>query len=81
MIDQVTTQNGSVYLIDHDKKTWTKTKETERSGLLRTPDGSFTSVFIEMGRGMEILCPPFIEGAIARLIYTSDVVRVERLEE
>jgi hypothetical protein len=80
MKQRVTTEN-SVYIIDHDNQTWEKVESSARSGPLRTNGGSFITVEIVENGGMAIICPPLVDGTLGRVIYTSNVKKLEFLEQ
>jgi len=78
MIYRVTTRSGSVYKIDETAHRWSRITTTDESGGLRTEDGDFGEVNeVEVGKPMMIMCPPIVEHANCRVIYTSPVIKVE----
>ena len=81
----VTTESGSVYVLDKTKMTWERRRlreydDEEKATIshpMRTSGGKLmTWPVIEVGMGLDLICPPFIEGAIARGILTSAVTEV-----
>lgn len=75
----VTTQNGSLYLIDPDSQTWERTGSTGRSGPLRTDSGVYDVLTIELGKPMVIEDEGLAFGR--RYIITSDVVNIAAVEQ
>lgn len=56
---KVTTESGSIYLIDDQKKTWARTRGAGAE-VMRSDDGEFfwrSSIVI--GKSMLLICPPF----------------------
>ena len=44
---------------------------------VRTKTGDLTKFpEIEIGKSMTLMCPPFVEGAVVRALYTSPVVEI-----
>lgn len=70
----ITTNNGSVYTINEELKTWHRLKETSHSGHLRTVHGEYEEYSIEnnyltlVSKGLEFG---------TRFIRTSPIVKIE----
>lgn len=66
------TESGSVYAVDDTTKVWASTSTSTRS------DGGdfYERSPVIMGEPVTLVCPPFVEGAVARLIHTSPVVEI-----
>ena len=82
MITRFTTAHGSTYEIDDSEKTWKQLdagQDTEGDGFdLRSTQGPYFSVSsIVEGQRVNIWAPPFVEGAVMRVISTSPVVTVQ----
>lgn len=81
MKQRVTTQTGSVYVIDTEAKTWHRMQSTENSGTLRTHEGTFNTLEpLEVGKGLTMYMdtlPTSAPGTLQRLVYTSDIVNIE----
>ena len=73
----VTTEAGSQYRIDFDKKTWERVRKTDDSGYLRTAGGSYLDIQVVLGDPMGLLCPPLTKGTEARYIETSPIAKME----
>jgi hypothetical protein len=73
---QITTESGSVYLIDHEEKTWVRVMTTGMSGSLRSESGKFVRADI-IGDRLYLLCEPLAEGGPGRLIHTSQICAME----
>jgi hypothetical protein len=72
----VTTETGSIYSLDFDRKEWGRICATERSGDIRTDEGVFYEVRdMEVGKRMFIHGPGLAFGN--RWIHTSKVVEIE----
>lgn len=73
---KVTTESGSVYMLNPDKKTWSRVRGPEAS-IIRTDDGTYDELsVIEIGKSMSLICPAITEGAAGRLIFTTLVVSI-----
>ena len=72
----VTTESGSKYRVDLDKKTWERVQITDKSGPVRTKCGSYNEIRLVIGDPMELLCPPFTKGSEGRYVETSNVISV-----
>jgi len=70
----LTTENGSVYTINEEAKTWHRLKEASHSESLRTIHGTFDEYSIEDGT-LTLLSPGLEFGT--RLIRTSRIVKME----
>jgi len=81
-IKRVTTENGSVYIIDYEKQTWERAGETPASGALRTDGrGTWNEVYLPgEGRPLIICGPPVDPEMEMRQITTSPVVSIEDVE-
>lgn len=79
---KITTQSGSVYIIDPTAKTWERVHATALSGTIRTTGGVFEEMYpITVGNGLLMFCPPLEMNGPPRMIYTSNVTEIEPLEE
>ncbi len=80
MITRVTTESGSVYEIDQDRKTWARITDGKFSGRLRTKSGTYDAVSpLVIGQGLLLHCPPLRDNGPQRMIYTSNIVSTETL--
>lgn len=83
----VSTETGSVYILDREQMTWEKTKHipaitaiapmpvrTKGGPLIKWPE-------IHIGQPMILLGPPITEGTDGRAITTSYVIGVEEISE
>jgi len=79
VIVRVTTYTGSVYVIDYEKKTWERVRETFLSGPVRTDGhGTWTRVALPgEGYPMAIYGPPVDPAMDMRVITTSKVTSIE----
>jgi hypothetical protein len=76
-VTKIRTRSGAEYTIDLETKTWERVPGVE-SSWIRTQSGEFTSISpIKIGHSVTMTCPPITEGAIGRLIVTTEVVCVE----
>ena len=74
MSKQYTTESGSVYTIDFDKKTWHRFKGINAANL-RTIAGVFNS--FDDSRGyIHMICPPF-NPPYPRVILSTSIIKVE----
>ena len=78
MIVRYTTESGSVYTIDHDRKTWRRIRG-DGAAEIRTDDGTFST--IDTGDGILMVMEPLVEGTIARIIHSTPVVKEEVLDD
>jgi hypothetical protein len=81
---RVTTESGSVYLIDLVAKTWERVETSIESGKIRTNKGSIQNTHpltIKVGKRIEILTDKINEWADYRLLATSPVLSIEDLED
>jgi hypothetical protein len=77
MRTQFKTETGSLYVIDDVEMVWERLSTTEASGFARTASGPLTQVpVLTIGESAALVGPPFVEGAVARVILTSRVVEV-----
>lgn len=66
-----------MYLINLKSKTWRR----EGSDDVRTPDGTFTHINnLEIGSTLRLICPPHVEGAVARVIYSTPIQSIEEVD-
>jgi hypothetical protein len=73
MKHQVKTESGSVWELDDVAMTWLRVVKSEYP--VRTACGVLSSFpEIKIGEPMFMWGPPFVEGAIARMVNTSPVV-------
>lgn len=79
MTVEVVTENGSVYRIDYDAKTWERVEETCLSGKVRTEGGDWTEVIVVEGFPMLIEGPPLDRARTKRQITTTPVVSVKEV--
>lgn len=74
------TKSGSEYLIDHDDRVWHR-EDNPASPLVRTANGVFIRISeIQEGDSVFLLCPPIVKGAVARIIRTTAVQRIEHFD-
>jgi hypothetical protein len=74
----VTTINGTKFLINIEENTWARIDATGDSGNLRSEEGTFDKIYgPTIGMPMTLICPPFVPGAISRLIQTSPIERID----
>lgn len=79
MVRLVTTQNGSIYRLDLEAKTWERVAETNLSGDIRSSGGPYTELRdAEVGKRMTIVAPGLAFGN--RWIHTSVVTGVKNAE-
>jgi hypothetical protein len=72
------TETGSEYELDLDAMTWKRLSRTTASGNLRTSEGALLEKpVVEIGAPVALLGAPIREGAVARLVLTSNVVGIE----
>lgn len=75
-----TTVNESVYIIDTDTKTWTRTDHTDKSGVLRSAGDPYRSyVYDGLGYPLRIYGAPLNPFADVREILTSPVMMMEEI--
>jgi len=73
---RVHTEN-SIYKLNLEDKTWTRTQKSDASGVLRTETGTYIHIDgPALGHSMLLECPP-INPPMRRLIITSPVVKIE----
>lgn len=80
---RVTTESGSVYLIDLVAKTWERVEASTESGKIRTNKGSIQNtnpLVIKVGQRIEILTDKINPAAQYRLLATSIVTSIEDLD-
>jgi hypothetical protein len=80
---RVTTESGSVYLIDFEAKTWERVSSSPESGKIRTNSGTIQNtnpLKIEVGRPIEILTDRINPLAHYRLLATSIVMAIEDVD-
>jgi hypothetical protein len=79
-IFKVTTETGSVYLIDYDRLKWARVTKSHYSGHVRTAGGNlFGPPQITVGRTMDLYGNPLTPDASFRLIITSHVTKIEQI--
>ena len=79
---QIRTMTGSTYILDKDQMTWERVFTALLSGPLRTVSGKLTVwPVIKLGESMDMECPPFVEGAILRLVSTSEVMSITAMDD
>ena len=84
MILKATTETGSIYILDLDRKTWRK----ERMPIIQDPNfpvrsqsGVFTGISkVEIGKPITMTGKPLDKRATFRLITTSHVVKLEECD-
>lgn len=75
---KITTQNGSVYMVDLTTNEWVRQQTAPASGHIRTEGG--IAIAIEppsIGFGLLIVAEPINPEATHRIIYTSDITAIE----
>ena len=74
----ITTEHGTKFEINTQEKTWARIDATGDSGNLRDESGTYISLYSpSIGQPMTLLCPPRVDGALARMIRTANVVKIE----
>lgn len=79
---RITTENGSVYLIDEENKTWERVSSSAASGKIRTNAGSIKNdhpLDIRIGHPVTIWTDNVNIHADYRVLHTSHVVKIESL--
>ena len=77
---RITTETGSVYLIDEQNKTWEQISTEDTSGKIRTNTGSIKNdhpLVIKIGRPLIILTDNISIYATHRVLQTSYVILIE----
>jgi hypothetical protein len=70
------TISGSHYTIDTERKQWYRPSNAD-SMEVRTSGGEYVTISpIVVGEPVTIVCPPIVEGALARIITTSAVKEI-----
>lgn len=80
---RVTTESGSVYLIDLVAKTWERVETSAESGKIRTNSGTIQNtgpLTIEVGKSVQILTDKINPLAQYRLLATSVVTSIEDVD-
>jgi hypothetical protein len=78
MKDYIQTESGSKYIIDHDAKTWSRSKG-EGASEIRTDSGTFEEFKLvriserDMSDSIQMICPP-INPPYKRLIISTPIV-------
>lgn len=81
---RVTTESGSVYMIDLVAKTWERVESSRESGKIRTNSGTIQNtnpLTIEVGQRIEILTDKINPLAHYRLLATSIVASIEEVDD
>ena len=74
----ITTESGSKYIIDLEKKTWRQEKQGNPNTPLRTSEGTFVKISdLHVGRPLTMLGKPLVEGASFRLINTTFITNIQ----
>lgn len=73
----LTTETGSKYVLDLNRKRWERTFSTPDSGVLRTHSGKFNEATYALGQPLVLNLPPFIAQAIGRRVVTSVVTKLD----
>lgn len=75
---QVTTESGSVYQIDFDKRTWSRDRGMHAAAFRqgRTDHGVFENITCQVGSSMVIVGPPRPDGQ-RRLVTSTHVEKIE----
>lgn len=84
MNQKITTETGSVYIIDFENKKWERVNITKDSGPLRTDGGSILNghpLEIKVGSSLCIITDKVTEEDRIRRLLTSPVVSVEDYNE
>lgn len=79
---RITTETGSVYLIDEENKTWERVSSEDTSGKIRTNTGSIKNdhpLYIRIGHPVTIWTDKINIHADYRVLRTSHVVKIESL--
>ena len=80
---RITTESGSVYIIDLVGKTWERIESSPESGKIRTQSGTIqntTPLKIEVGHSIQILTDKINPHAQYRLLATSLVKSIEDVD-
>lgn len=72
----ITTESGSVYMIDTERRTWSRVKGRLASPI-RVESGEYQEYSAVVGSCMIIVCPSLTEGYTHRVITTSPVVSIK----
>lgn len=78
---RITTETGSIYIIDLEKKTWKRESTTEESGPIRTNEGAILNdrpITIEIGKRINILTDR-INSSKTRFLSTSNVILIKEI--
>jgi hypothetical protein len=76
-----TTENGSVYEIDEQTRTWARISHADWSNQVRTDSGPYREFRYGLDGSLIIIGPPLEDlNADCRMIQTSPVVDVERFD-
>lgn len=80
---EVRTATGSLYLIDTTEKTWARAHKTSESGFIRVREsGTYNDIGgVEPGQRMALLLDSITPGATGRVIITSEVCFVDRVDD
>lgn len=71
---RITTESGSVYIIDHEKKTWVRFRGP-KAVQIRTDEGTFEKFDIKE-ECIVMLCPPYIDDGPPRLITSTQITEI-----
>lgn len=75
---RVTTENGSVYIIDERLMRWSQVKKTGKSGKHRSKSANIVKVHsLELGEPMVIEDDDILPGHEQHFLHTSYVVKIE----
>lgn len=81
MIRRITTESGSVYTLDTEKKTWSRERGLD-AAQIRTDSGVYIDANenVPIGGSLVLDCPPLPEsepGTISRIIQSTAVISNE----
>lgn len=71
------TETGSIYHYGTEGKVWERVDKTGESGFLRQDGGMVLNIpVIEVGKRVTFVGPPLKDGSTARVVLTSEVVKI-----
>lgn len=79
---EFTTETGSIYQVDYDKRTWARLSKTSKSGGIRQESGHLLHYpAIIVGQPCTMVDDSVLEGHDVHYVQTSRVLRAELLDE
>jgi hypothetical protein len=74
----IKTVSGSTYVVDQEKKVWSRPVHALTSNNVRTKDGAYINMSApRVGSVLVFHCPPLVPGTAGRVIVTTPVVSIE----